>query len=782
MQRFWILLVLVGTVFSQNTERLQDGFDQLNTGDLQKAESTFRSIVDVDKKNAPAWCGLGRTLDALDPGSAEAERAFNRAIRYNRRYGEAYYYSAVMWTHRPNRHKEAIEQLKLAVHFSPELTDAWELLGYLHEQNANEKPAVLTFSEALLKNPQHDSIYQSFLRTAFDYQFENIAVKTLTKLLPETDNPGRVKVELADAYRRLGETQEAITVMEDIESSGMAVSPCHANQVKARLLFDMEQDEKGCEAYWAAVDAVRDSTDRTSLYNDICFILQDSEYNTYSEIPNDRLPTFLKRLWRSRDPNLATELNERIPEHYRRLSTAEKNWRRSPIGYAHSIAIHKRTTEGGSALMALKTEDEGRGHGLAAFREYNLVGDEFIDAAFFPKALPRDRTLDDLAVVYIRHGEPTREITPNFSGAGNNITWIYEQIESQPRKIFHFQRIGEHTGWVLEAIPSNTENLETIHGRYLDLQDMETDELRLSPAARGFAQEVVRENLVSLEQAMLTETTNYTTPETRIALPYQYLIFKGEDKSEVDLFYLIHGGAVTLDSLTRSTDIDEFIIIHNDKWDEVARHTRKIDQTMDVSLEQWAGSGFTMQEAFSLPPGDYFSEFQAVDNIGFRRAIHKDTLVVPDYQFDQFMLSDVIIAGEIDESIPAPFERNGIPLTAHMFYAFNPNDFVGVYFEIYNLQLDDAGKSRYEVSFTLQASDLNTQNETFSVLGFVKNLFMDKRQVSSRFENEGRTRDDYIYMNLQFPDRKSGRYDLIFRVRDVQSGQVTSTQTQITLL
>jgi hypothetical protein len=459
------------------------------------------------------------------------------------------------------------------------------------------------------------------------------------------------------------------------------------------------------------------------------------------------------------------------------LTKAEKEWRRSPVGYKHSILIHQRTSDGGESL--------------ATFRDVNIVGDEFLQAAHMPKALPRDRTLDDLAVVYIRHGEPSREIFPNLSRAGYNKTWLYDKNEQHPEMVFHFQRLGEHTGWILEAVPGNTENLETLHGRYIQLQDVETDDsddeyesdgTGLRPQARGWAQEIMRENLTYLERAMTTETSSYTTPETPIQLPYQYLMFKGEDKSEVELFYLIHGGIVDLDSVQNKVDVDEYITIHNDKWDEVQRFTRKVERTMNLSPQQWAGSGFAMREFFSLDPGDYFTELQAVDNVGLKRAIHKDTLYVPDFFGDQLMVSDVIIASEIDEAQSSPFERNGVPFNPHMFYGFPSNGFVGIYFEIYNLKLDEAGTTRYEVSFTMQRSDLQEREQNQTVLGFVKNLFMDKRQVSSRFENEGRTGDDYIYMNLQFPDRKSGQYDLIIRVKDMQSGQVTSTQAKITLL
>lgn len=761
-----IPILLFGQSTSSDSAIYQRGLEQLESGDYRRAADTFQSLVEMDKKNEAAWLGLGRALHGLDPGSPEAERAFNNILRRNRSNGEAYYWLGVIWTHRQHRHKEAIEQLKLAVQFSPQLIPAWKLLGDLHEQNANEKPAVLTFADALLANPEHDYFYENLMRTAFAYQYENVAIKTLDKYLEITNDPGRATVDLTEAYRHKGDAEKANEIFRELEDSNLAWPACYGNLVKARILFDLDLDEEASSYYWTSVDAISDSAERKYFYDDICFIMQDQEYDIHTATPNESLPTYYRRFWRSRDPNMMTELNERIPEHYRRLTEAEKKWRRSPVGYEHSILIHERSAAGGEKL--------------SPFRNVNLVGDEFIDAAHFPKALPRDRTINDLGVVYIRHGEPTEQLRPNFSNAGYNTTWVYERTQSRPSMIFHFQRIGEHTGWVLEAIPSNTENLERLHSRYADLQDRLDQEDGVDPSLRILSIEARNISLISLETGMTTETTSYEPPEKEIDIPHQYTFFKGEEANQVELYYLIHGGAVDLDD-QQSVDVQEFLVIHDQNWDKVTRNTRQIEQTLNLSPEQWSGSGFVMREAFPLAPGTYFAELQLIDNVGFKRAIHKERLIVPNYQQNRLLLSDVIIAGEIDESQPSPFERNGIPLSPHMFYAFRPQDFVGVYFEIYNLVQDPGGKTTYEVSFTLKHAELDEAERPNTVVGFVKNLFMDKRQVTTQFENEGRTLDDYIYMNLQFPERTSGPYELIIQVRDQQSGQAATRRARITL-
>ena len=77
MKTLWILLFLSSSTFlssqTDGSALYQQGLDQLKSGELQKAASLFQSIVDADKKDSQAWCGLGRALDGLNPGSAEGE-------------------------------------------------------------------------------------------------------------------------------------------------------------------------------------------------------------------------------------------------------------------------------------------------------------------------------------------------------------------------------------------------------------------------------------------------------------------------------------------------------------------------------------------------------------------------------------------------------------------------------------------------------------------------------------------------------------------------------------
>ena len=55
------------------------------------------------------------------------------------------------------------------------------------------------------------------------------------------------------------------------------------------------------------------------------FIMTFAEWREQSLLSISQMNDFIERFWRRRDPDLATEANERIPEPYRRLAYAWEN-------------------------------------------------------------------------------------------------------------------------------------------------------------------------------------------------------------------------------------------------------------------------------------------------------------------------------------------------------------------------------------------------------------------------------------------------------------------------
>ena len=132
---------------------------------------------------------------------------------------------------------------------------------------------------------------------------------------------------------------------------------------------------------------------------------------------------------------MATEKNERIPEHFRRLRYANKYFRRLVVfDSTKHMNIYKNFDDQGFLIRTM--------------------GDEFLNPSA-STALPEKRELDDMGLVYMRHGEPAIKVF--FIGGDTvpqNASWMYNPTYNHPEMIFHFVKHGGTRGWFLESVPS----------------------------------------------------------------------------------------------------------------------------------------------------------------------------------------------------------------------------------------------------------------------------------------------------------------------------------------
>lgn len=195
---------------------------------------------------------------------------------------------------------------------------------------------------------------------------------------------------------------------------------------RARELFGAGEPVAGLGAYRAAVARASSPEVRARLRADLAWIADSAELRSFDATPVAALPAWLDAFWERRDVRDVRRPGERLAEHHRRLLYAEEHF----------------TRLGGN-----------------------------IAATHFERLHREDRTLDDRAVIYIRHGEPHRRasfgspfgsvenVAPQEDGIPEsphptprpsdgqapvppNLSWKYEQPEGN--LIFHF--VAHHGG------------------------------------------------------------------------------------------------------------------------------------------------------------------------------------------------------------------------------------------------------------------------------------------------------------------------------------------------
>ena len=732
------------------------GLEYLSNNELEEAETELRKILAIDEDIAKPYYGLGLVYDKQEKGSKEAIKNFREAIDLDPDFIEAYYALGLVYEYLTANKFQYMTRSRDCFYTvtkkDPHFIDGWIALARIREHStwtSGSEPTE-TFAKALQFNPGNKKLYQLFKSSLFWQSQEDISLPTFKDLIQINPLNSEYVFDLAQALYNLDQYDSSLKLLDSIEISYSDYSPCRINLLRAKNQFNNQEENKGLATYWQALYAIKDSLDAKDFFSDLCYIMTDSEYVDYQLTPITDLCDFYVRFWISRDPNLETKDNERISEHYKRLKYARKNYRRYVVGYYDNVTLYKFD------------------HPL--FRVMSLKFGDELSKPFISKASPKKEDLDDMGIIYLRHGEPDNFAFYNCMGCPQNLSWKYYANSFRPELIFHFSKYSDIRGWFLESLPYTFANRGDFGGLYSNLDPSVSLRRHFSDQLWKF-DELNNKSIKEVEIGLKTETSDYIHKNNLIPFPFDYLCFKDKNfKTKVDLFYGLDGSHIQLETslpgnrLTFST----FIGIFDEKWNEILRLADNNEVPLKLAQEAWESSSFVDTKSFSVLPGDYNFEFQLHDAVSDNLGIYKGTLYIPDYGKNELMLSDIILSGPVSRNTErAIFKKGDIVLNPHMFSPYNERDTIGLYFEIYNLLYDYADRTNFEVSWILKEAGADkTEEEAFK----------------TTLPYSGNKKDDKIYFNLELSDIDSGDYELIIQVKDMVSEGEVSKKVELTVL
>jgi len=597
---------------------------------------------------------------------------------------------------------------------------------------------------------QNKERYSQFIDDVLWNSQEEEGIKRLQELIKIVPDNPLYLFDLARIYYSNNNYEASLSILDSVKNVFPQFSECRRNYLYAKNLFAINKIDEGLDYYISAMTAIQDSADMKAFYNDICYIMNDDEYDEYNNTPIDSIGDFYSRFWRSRDPDLATEHNERIVEHYQRLTYACKWYRRYNVGRTAIDFTHE----------TLHPLIWGTGIGIK-------FGDDFLKT-YISKAVPEKRYFDDMGLIYIRHGQPDNQVFEVELAEYQNMSWHYYPRYNRSELVFHFTKFGGSRGWIIESLPSSLEKREEIHPLYLKLKlsgffDKTDIGTRLNEINEEF-----------LEIGVRTETTEYKYDKKPLEFPFDFLTFKGKDgKTLVELYYGIEGKEVKLETGKQGNtlNLSRFVGIYDEKWNESIRINKDDRIPVNLTTDEWKNSTATEMEHFEISPGIYNYEFHLQDKVSDKLGVYKDSLTVNDYWKDDFMISDILLSGPIDSAVQnTPFQKGGLSYNPHMFNDFEKDATVGIYYELYNLTYDSEGKTHFQVTLTVQPFGTDEKSEKNIVSRFAQRLFgQEKEIISSSYEYSGHIRDEKLHFNLKTENEQSGKYELIISVRDMNS-------------
>ena len=789
----------------------QKGMDFLQAGDTNLAEDEFKNIL--QNENIPTvQVALGQVYEQLGPGSRKARKQFEKALRKNRRFAPAYFWLGINFEHQANRLIKAREYYQKAVYYDRSYVDAWMRLAMAQEELDQVSEAVKAYAQAFYHNPYNWKVHQKFMEAVLKFHGAKEAKNTFKKLLKEKNAGTSLRVDLADMLYLLGEYPESAAEIARLDEVVPNYTSTKKSLVLAKIQFAAGDTLTAYDNYWQAVSFINDSLDGAILFQDIGYLVKNREYENYINLPVGDLPDFFKRFWKARDPNKATNLNERIAEHYARLRYVLKNNRRYTRGYSVNEFLYES---------------------LHPFDMYNKQGNKLLAEADFPETILETRNIDDMGLIFLRFGPPDEHVTssdgmPMYvnetvlaqqfqqrsrseqlsdpllrvpkpymgqsllnvsykAGLPFNTSWKYNGAGNNPDMIFHFKMYGGHTSWIMEAIPYTFANREDLNPKFMHI-GREAFETRPDPGTVSqYAQEISQESVEAVQTALTTERSSYIFEEDILNVPFKMLVFKGEkDKNIIDLFYLIQGKQTELDQNTNpaSLNFDFFLGFYDKEWNTQYENNETEQLVINSATVEWKKQFVVDKKSVELSPGIYNYEVHFKDNGTNKLGAYKGEYVVPNFSVDSLQLSDVLLSSAITPKGDATkFVKGDISYKPHIFRAFQKDEIVGLYFEIYNLGLDAAGKTDFKVDCSIDLSGAQGASQFAAVVAYFKTLFGDEKgQVTTSYSYTGHLRDEKIYINLDLKDINSGNQDLYIKVYDQILGEAVSKLVRFTIL
>jgi len=165
------------------------------------------------------------------------------------------------------------------------------------------------------------------------------------------------------------------------------------------------------------------------------------------------------------------------------------------------------------------------------------------------------------------------------------------------------------------------------------------------------------------------------------------------------------------------------------------------------------------QLLFTLPLDYYRLAVVVVESDTGRKTAYRTTMAFNDYRYD-LAISDIVFASKIEPAQrQSPFNRGALEVVPHPLRRYLRSTPVPVYFEIYNLEVDDGGLSQYTVEYRIvPASSYKAE--------FWDQYDRTRPVVSSKFESSSHGPTDRLYMSIDTDNLREGGYNLLITVKD----------------
>ncbi len=688
----------------------------------------FTPTAHASTQRAPAgevtFTNAERLLAAGDAWKASS--VFEQALREGYPRATGYRALARSYLALDNRLFDARHALERSLAADPHPIDVWYDLAELNiriDGMDAENRARRAFHEIFERDPFYRDAFDRWHRFYLDPKDSRLVAEIFERHLDRAYDP-ELALRRIDVLYEAGDYAAALADVSRLKENMSTSSYMPRIKYYEGVIHGaLGEVEVGWEAYRRGLAEARRDDDIEPFYRDLEPLLSESVRSDWKGWSTDNKRDVLEGWWNERDPLPFSPVNERWVEQQVRAGFARFTFRlKKAWGLEKLLAIN--ATGFGRPTLAIRFQG---------------------------------RPMDDRAELYLRHGKPDTQ-----GGVGRDECgfWYYRRSEASEKKSFavNFRRprsFGERAEFLgNDCIYSDLPTTPMGHAHFAPggLRPWDID--RVIDRIDG-----------DLGLALSSDSYPFE-PASRLRLELAPANFAlSGDETELVVYFATPMTA-------GSARYRKGLAVYDEGWREITRRTEEMEYVTEVRSDAAGSAESFILDLFRvrIAPGRYHLALQIDDRESGAVGIWKSQVDVRAFAYGALGLSDVVLAAQVTTGDHNPrFNRNGhvvLPLPSRTFSRGQP---LFLYYEIYNLDADEAESSEFRVDYTIRSRTLD-RGAVRRLFGAVKGLIGVREEpeaITLSFERRGSAgRVTAEYLSFDTQELAPGTYTLDVTLTD----------------
>jgi hypothetical protein len=696
---------------SEEALRMLKSINKETPGDI----TVIRHIAEIEFKaedwsNAKDWC-----LKILDADAGDADAVYHLGIIYR----ETGKYKALILRDRDwNRSEKYFASLVDSVAAFPDVYYQFAMLEH-YRKEYDRAVEMAEKQVALSPSPRN---FVAYFRFAESFLY-NEGSASLHRWAADQHSDA-VDFFVAESNRLDKKYSAADSIYARLSADSASALPRVPLYIAwSKSSYEQNDTRHAQQFYEQGLSAVTNDVEAALMFDHIKYILADEELAEYEKLTDwSAKRAFFNKVWLTRDPMPASDINYRLIEHIRRYILAERDY------YYDDFRLPYNNPD----------------------RLHELV---------FPRVFELNEKFNDKGLVYIRHGEPDDRAFDIQSDAPLNESWLYyARGQLQHRMIFHFIQGDTQTGnnWRLSpSLPfpllESRISWDPIYSRIINGTAIE---------AIAYEREMVMNSRENVRVGLNTDQHSWSKSVRTIIFPFYLATFQDvSGLSRCELYYAVTDEDI-LAKKSKHTASDSIIVnfaVYDTDLKTVFTQDKKVAIQSIIKSTETLGY-WPDQISFTAPAGRYQIAVDVRTPQDEAIGGYKFKFNLSDYSGDAVQMSGVVLASSITPTAETDeFSKNGLRIVPNPGKLYSRKQPMSIYFELYNLPVEKEKTFLFQVEYTLRLLEEKQKN----VLQIIERVFRNPQpSTSNRIERSANSKTSAEYIALDLRKYVPGIYEL----------------------